>query len=404
MAPNDDNVKIKALLPAIAMFHDPPAWTTAAEAPSDWAMLQRAKALRLQKAQGEVDMPEPESKTEAQNKPDLTEYPLAVAAAGLAPSSHHRRSSLLFGFVALLAVGFLLWSTTTAPSSFNVGTVGVGPIKLSQKLFRPAEKEASGPQFFLPRAKRQTKKILGLASTFAFVDNDKCTALVDSDMSTAPVSRRPVTTNDAADTDTKPSTTVPSIVEDSAFMANPGFTSPFLDSYYALGSFFVDQSQHVWSLLRDQLVQLRVVWDDNSHVLGSFVAAVPSIVKASTLMENLEFTSTISPDTDSYALGSLLRRQLVKVRVVWDDTSYALISFVAGKPQQVRSLLHYALGSLLHRQLRRQLGKVRVVWDDNSYALGSSVADKPQHVRSLLHRQLVELRGIVRGVLVVPLP
>jgi hypothetical protein len=358
MAPNDDNVKIKALLPAIAMFHDPPAWTTAAEAPSDWAVLQRAKALRLQKAQGEVDMLEPESKTEAQNKPDLTEYPLAVAAAGLAPSSHHRRSSLQFGFVALLAVGFLLWSTTTTSTTATTTSFS----NVAARLFRPAEKEPSGPQLFLPRAKRQTKKILCLASTFAFVDNDKCSALVDNDMCCAPTSRRPVTTDNSADNDTKPTTIVPSIAEDSVLMANSGSTSPFLDSYCALGSFFVDQSQHVWSLLRHQLVKLRVVWDDNSHVLGSFVAAVPSVVKASTLMENLEFTSTILPvpDTDSYyALGPLLRRQLVKLRVVWDD---------------------------------------------NSYALGSFVADKPHHVRSLLHLQVVNLRGLVHGVLVVPLP
>jgi hypothetical protein len=365
MGPTDDNVKVKALLPAITMFQNPPAWTTAAEAPSDWALLQRTKALRLQKAQGEADMREPESKPEAQNMPGLTEYPLAVAAAGLAPSSHHRRSSLQFGFVALLAVGFLLLSTTTTTSFSNVATVGVRPTKLFQKLFRPAEKEPSGPELFLPRTKRQTKKIRGLASIFAPVCNDP----VDNDKCSAPISRRPVTTNNTTDTDTKRSTNVPSIVEGSAFMANSEFTSSFLDSYYALGSFFVDKSQHVWSLLRHQLVKLRVVWDDNSYVLGSFVAVEPSIVGASSLMEDLESTS--SPFLDNY---------------------YALGSSFADKSQHVWSVLC------------RQLVKLRVVWDDNSHVLGSFVAEKPQHVRSLLHHQLVMLRGLVHGVLVVPLP
>jgi hypothetical protein len=355
MGPNADNVKVYALLPAIAMFQDPPAWTTAAEAPSDWALLQRAKALRLQEAQGEVGMREPGSKLEAENMPGLTEYPLAVAAAGLAPSSHHRRSSLQFGFVALLAVGFLFLSTTTTTSFSNVAA----------RVFRPVKEEPSGPQLFLPRAKRQTKNKLGLASIFAPL----CSALTDNDKCSAPASRRPVTTNNTADTDTKPSTNVPSIVGVS-FMEDLDFTSPFLDNYYSLGSYFADKSQHVWSALCRQLVKLRVLWDDNSHVLGSFVAVVPSIVKA-TFTENLEFTSTTLPDTDIY---------------------YALGSYFADKPQHVWSFLN------------RQLVKVRVVWDDHSYALGSFVADKPQHVRSLLHRQVAKLRGLLHGVLVVPLP
>jgi hypothetical protein len=264
MGPTDDNFKVKALLPAIAMFQDPPAWTTAAEAPSDWALLQRAKALRLQKAQGEVDMHEPESMPEAQKMPDLTEYPLAVAAAGLAPSSHHRRSSLQFGFVALLAVGLLLLSTTTTTSFSNVAT----------RVFRPVKEEPSGPEFFLPRAKRQTKKILGLASIFAPV----CSAPVDNDMC-SPVSRRSVTTSNTADTDTKPSTNVPSTVG-ALVTESSEFISSFLESYYALGSFFVDKSQHVWSLLRHQLVKLQIVWDDNFHILRSFVADKPQHVRS----------------------------------------------------------------------------------------------------------------------------
>lgn len=316
MGPTDDNVKVKALLPAISMFQDPPAWTTAAEAPSDWALLQRAKALRLEKAQGEVDMRESESKPEAQNIPGLTEYPLAVAAAGLAPSSHYRMSSLHFGFVALLAVGFLLLSTTTTTTSFsNVAT----------RVFHPVKVEPRGSQLFLPRAKRQTKKILGQASIFAAsVDNDKCSALVDegkcsapvdNDKCSAPVSRCPVTTNNSADADidTKPSTNVPSIVGASTFLEDFEFTAPFLTNYYALGSFFADKSQHVWSALCRQLVKLRVVvWDDDNY--------------------NSFYTSTIS-------MGR---------------------SFVADKPHQ--------------------------------------------HVRSLLHRLLAKVRGLVHGVLVVPLP
>jgi hypothetical protein len=258
--PNDD--KVNALLPAITMFQDPPAWTTAAEAPSDWALLQRAKALRQQKAQVEGGTHEPESKPESLNKPGLTEYPLAVAAAGLAPSSHtHRRSSLKFGFVALLAVGILLLSTTTTTSFSNVATVGVGPIKLFQRLFRPAKKEPSVPQLFLPRVKRRTKKILGLVPILSPVENDK---------RSAPVSHRPVMAPNSAGTDTKPTAVVPSIVEASIFMQDSKFTSPFLDSYYALGSFFADKPQHVWSLLRRQLVKLRDV------VRGVLVVPLPS--------------------------------------------------------------------------------------------------------------------------------
>jgi hypothetical protein len=278
LGPNDDTVK--ALLPSISMFQNPPAWSTAAEAPNDWALLQRAKELRLQKAQVEGgDTREPESEPESsQNKPDLTDYPLAVAAAGLAPPSYNTMPSLLFGFVALLVVGLLLLVSATTTTSFsNVATEGVGPIKLFPTLSRPAEKELSGPKFFLPSAKRQTKKILGLGvPTLAGVG-------VDNDTSSAPV-----TANNSADIDTKPTTAVPSIVEVSTFPT----TSPFLDSYYALGSCFVVKGQHVWSLLRRQLVKLQVVWDDNAHALGSFLADKPQHV------------------------GSLLRRQLVKLQGV----------------------------------------------------------------------------------------
>jgi hypothetical protein len=248
----DPDDKVKAFLPAIAMFQDPPAWTTAAEAPSDWALLQRAKALRQQKAQFEeekaqveVEVSKPES---SQSKPDLTEYPLAVAAAGLAPSSHHsRRSSLHFGFVALLVVCLLLLSATTT-TSFS-------------SLFRPAEKEPSGSQLFLPSTKRQTRKIFSLVPTLAAVDNENCSA---------PVSK----TNKSADTDMKPTTVkvLPSIVEASGFMLNLEFTSTLTDSYYALGSYFADKSQHVWSFFRVQLVKLRGVWDEKYDAVGSFVA------------------------------------------------------------------------------------------------------------------------------------
>lgn len=358
MGPNDDNLRVKALLSAIAMFQDPPAWATAADAPSDWALLQAAKALRLQKAQDEVDTREPASKpAEAQNKPDLTEYPLALAAAGLAPSSHHRTSSLQFVLLALLAVGLLLLTTATTPSFSNVATVGVGPIKLLQRFFRPVKKEPSEPQVFLPRVKRQTKKILGLGSIFAAVDNDMFSAPVAYDICSAPV-----ITRNPPNTDMKPTIAVPSIVKASSSMEDSDITSSFLDSYYALGFLFVDKSRQVWSLLRRQLVKVRVVWEDNSHALGSFFAAVLSLVEVPTFKETLDFTSNLTDADSYYALGLLLRRQLAKVKVAWDDDSYA--------------------------------------------RLGSFVSDKPQHVRSLLHRQLVKLRGIARGVLepVVPLP
>jgi hypothetical protein len=240
----DPNDKVKAFLPAIAMFRDPPAWTTAADAPSDWALLQRAKVLRLQKARFEEEKAQVEIEVDKrdlealQNKPDLTEYPLAVAAAGLAPSSHHsRKSSLHFGFVALLVVCLMLLSATTT-TSFS-------------SLFRAAEKEPSGPQLFLPSTKRQTKKIFGLVPTVAAVENERCSAPVIS------------TTNNSIDTGTKPTTVkvVPSIVEASGFMVNLEFTATL-----------TDKSHHVLSFLRVQLVKLRGVWDEKYDAVGTFVA------------------------------------------------------------------------------------------------------------------------------------
>jgi hypothetical protein len=241
LGPNDDQVK--ALLPAIAMFQDPPVWTTAAEAPNDWSLLRRAKALRQQKDEPEAGNREQESKPESQ-KPNPIQYPLAVAAAGFTRVSYTRSSSLLLGF---LVVGLLL-SLSVALVSFSNGrpTFAVGPMKLFQKLFRPADFEPRSRQrqLFLPSVKRQ-KKMLHLIPKPTAVD--KNSAFVS----------RPVAINNSAG-DTKPAVTC--IAGVSTFLEKWEFTS-LTESYYAVGSFVVDKPRHFLSLLRLQLGKLRGVWE-----------------------------------------------------------------------------------------------------------------------------------------------
>lgn len=117
----------KALIPAIALFQaDMPLWGRHATAPTDWAVLQQAKTLRAKQSvttrspavqSGESGKPN-DSSAAAGIRIQADDYPLAVTAAGLAPTTKNSPKSrfalllLMFSLVAgLLFVGLPLSSS-----------------------------------------------------------------------------------------------------------------------------------------------------------------------------------------------------------------------------------------------------------------------------------------------------
>jgi hypothetical protein len=101
-------------LPSIALFQQPPSWTSCPSAPSDYALLQRARALRQNKFQDAV------ISEEALPVIRAADYPMAMAAAGLAPHDrHHHGKRLLFWILLAVAVAVLF----SQPMDYKLETV-----------------------------------------------------------------------------------------------------------------------------------------------------------------------------------------------------------------------------------------------------------------------------------------
>jgi hypothetical protein len=239
-----DCEQVKALLPAIAMFQEPPAWTTSAQVPSDWALLQQAKALRVKNSRihklnaGEMEEPElDETEVEESEIPVINpeDYPLAMAAAGLSPSSSSdKRFSVMLGLLFVLAIGILTSSSTFAGVTGSTGKT----LNVFHNLFRPSARKQSQntPKLFLPFGRHhKTQKRLQKST--------KAPAIV-SDSSAPETSfffSQPVESTSTAEQN-----------------ASVGFY--IMEQYYSLGAFVSEQNVHVLSFFRLQLRKLRSVW------------------------------------------------------------------------------------------------------------------------------------------------
>lgn len=215
----------KALLPAIAMFQEPPAWLTLAQVPTDYSLLQRAKELRC--SNKDADDANDVTETKEQDmiaKVDvdiiiMSDYPLAMAASGLAPSSI-RRSLVMLGCMMLLGLVLAFSVSSFAP--------------VSSGLFYPTVTKARSKKkpHFLPSAKRRREFVVPLA----------------------------VSTKAAAVVRTK---VAPAAVETSTTTSALG--NYYVENYYALGSYVLDRHEVVKTALRRQWRKFRSVWKNLWH-------------------------------------------------------------------------------------------------------------------------------------------
>lgn len=91
--------KSAQMIPIVAMLQDPAPWSVAGSAPTDWALLQRAKTLRSAATR---DLAVPIQETSSDNHSCSDDYPLAKIAAGV------QDDNVSFGRRALLSILLLV--------------------------------------------------------------------------------------------------------------------------------------------------------------------------------------------------------------------------------------------------------------------------------------------------------
>jgi hypothetical protein len=107
MIHNRAGEKDRAVLPAIAMFQQAPAWSRIARAPSDVTLLAQANELRSNPKHAAQEDPQDET----DNSCNATLYPLAAVAIGLPRPNHSTHNLVALLCLFLLIVFGLVWTS-----------------------------------------------------------------------------------------------------------------------------------------------------------------------------------------------------------------------------------------------------------------------------------------------------
>ena len=140
---------VMAMAPTVSMLQPLPAWATVPSAPTDYAVLQQAKALRLS---GETCLAVKKQKT----LPSSKLYPRALAAAG-AKREGSKRSLLAIIVVMLLLVAGGVFVTLRVPGAAKVPPVVQGGKPVKRKTM---EQNSSMMKEPTPMKREQPKPIV----------------------------------------------------------------------------------------------------------------------------------------------------------------------------------------------------------------------------------------------------